>query len=513
MCKLKYTSIFLPLYFQPRTEDGEAAGEEDLNEATGATKSAPKKSTKHRKKKNPMAARAGLSADCGYGSGNSQGYLSGNSQGGCFPGFSQTTNGSSGYEDDASFEDNFVSLLQNQHLSDPDGTLPGRKLGKAKSQEHSGFMGMLNGSQHNNPTGQNRMLQHVHSPQSTQMPGLSPASQNFPPQLLSYNQFQRQSSANDAVGVAGNSRVKDILSSSSGYSSFRGSSPKVVKPGDDIDGSSVISSSHRSNLTSSFSTFSSNSSRVSSPCSNSDPLKAYNALSPAGNMFAPGQVIGSQGSAGMAEGNLYMKPSLRVNNNKPFGSHSRHGHQQQPVKLPTGHARRLSDEATRPWVNSPQSSRYSYSGSELSDDLLESLPTAHRRDSFSKSHPLPLPDSMQPSAGMGMEYENGMNFSSNHSQNGFVGSDATIPLCHYNSSFQGTGTQDSSSGPIGSQERGSFSQDGHYSADMYVNMMHSHASSGGGSNMVIGDMESFASTFSEETEYFASILQVNGRVK
>ena len=484
--------------------------EEDSAEVTKP--STNRKSSKPRKKKNPVGLSGG---DTGYGSGGSQGYVSGNSQGGSYQGFSQMTNGSSGYEEEASSfpeEDSFVALLQDQRLSDPSADAVTGKFGKDKARGRGpgSFVGVF-GQQ--GMTGQSRMMQHhpMQSPPASQLANLSPSQQHYP--MMSNGSFGSGNNG-DFLGTSFN-QTKNNLTASSGYCSFRSTSPKLGKPADDIDGSSVVSSSHRSNLTSSYSTFSSNSSRVSSPCSNSDPLKTYHALSPAGGLFPGGQAIGSQCGAvvGVTDGSGYLKHSLRVNNS--FAQHHHHHHQPVPLQQ-HHHVRRHSDEisnaSTRPWQYSSQSSRVSHSGSELSDDLLESLPTTNRRDSFSKSHTLPLPESMQQNLGMGMEYKNGMEFS--QSQNGFMGPDSTIPLSHYDSTFTGAGTPD---GPFGSQERSYsqdrvFSQDGQYSADMYVNLLQHHGSSGG-SNMVVGDMESFASTFSEETEYLASILQANGQVK
>jgi len=531
-----------------------AVTEEELSEAAVMAKSAAasKKPSKSRKKKPHFAPHHAV--DPGYVSGS----LGENSQGGCFPGFSQMTNNSSGYEDDpASFpdEDSFSALLQDQRLSDPTHDMfSSKKFGKDRPYGDRGpaaatgtFVSMLRhqsgatGGGTGTARGHNQVVhyhhhQQIQSPQATPMANLSPASQhNFPAATNNHGLFHsgggNATSANNGSEFFGSNdmaRTKNSLTASSGYCSFGSTSPKVGKGADDIDGSSVLSSSHRSNLTSSFSTFSSHSSRVSSPCSNSDPLKMYHAP---GNVFPSGQMMGSQCGAsnslgGVSDGSGYLKHTLRLSNSYVHQHHNNHSHPQHqqphPGSLHSQHVRRHSDEmsssATRPWVHSSQSSRYSYSGSELSDDLLDNLPTTNRRDSFSKNQPLPLPDSMQPNLGMGTEYENGTSFS--QSQNGFIGPDATIPLSHfYNNSLSGNGTQDrvtagsfSSQEKQFSQDRVFCSQDGQYTGEMYPNPIPSHGSSGA-SNMVIGDMESFASTFSEETEYFTSILHASSQVK
>ena len=539
-----------------------ATEEETSMMAKSAGAAAGKKQSKSSRKKKHNAPH--LMVDSGYVSGS----LGENSQGGCYPGFSQMTNNSSGYEDDpASFpeEDSFSALLQDQRLSDPTSDIfSSRKLAKDRPRDRGPaatgtFVSMLR--HHQSGTGpaaaaaaaaaaggHNQVIHHHHrhhqqqiqSPQASKMANLSPASQqnyhatNHHGGVFggSGNAASNGSSNGNNNGPGSNFFATNdpahakTLTASSGYCSFGSTSPKVGKCPDDVDGSSVISSSHRSNLTSSFSTFSSHSSRVSSPCSNSDPLKMYHTLSPAG-VFPSGQMVGSQCGAtsnslgGVSDGSGYLKHTLRFNNSYVHHSNN-HSHSQpqpHPGSLHPQHVRRHSDEmssaATRPWVHSSQSSRYSYSGSELSDDLLENLPTTYRRDSFSKNQSLPLPDSMQQNLGMGTEYENGTSFS--QSQNGFMGPDATIPLSHFNNAFgSGSGTQDRVAGSFNSQERHCnsqdrvFSQDGQYTGDMYPpNLIHSQSSS---SNMVIGDMESFASTFSEEADYF-NMLHASSQVK
>ena len=268
---------------------------------------------------------------------------------------------------------------------------------------------------------------------------------------------------------------------SSGYSSFRSSE----KSPDDIEGSI------RSNpMTTSLSTFSSNSSRVSSPCSNSDN-RGMSLFPHAGAH----NMLGHRDHMDTTTTGFPQKHSLR---------NSTYAHQQQ--------ARRHSDEmsnSSRGWTYSSQSSRYS----ELSDDILDGLPNGdERRNSFSKTTPLPLPESMQQNfsgsgGGMGIEYgEPGMGFRQPQQGggNGFVSTSSTMPLRHFDNS-------DSFSGGSQHVHDGLFSQESaQLSGEAYINMMQ-HLSSPGsslvspGSNMVLGTMDTFSQALSEETQYYETM--------
>ena len=158
--------------------------------------------------------------------------------------------------------------------------------------------------------------------------------------------------------------------SSSGYSSC-GSPKGVHHPKSPSDDSSVVggASIHSNPMTNSYSTFSSNSSRVSTP-SNGNPQFLAAKANPRGG-----------GAGGGDLGKSY-----------PL---------QQSFRMPGRAASTddaLSETSGRSWVYSSQSSRYSAfsTGSELSDEVLERLPTDRlRRHSFTKGPPLPLPESMQ----------------------------------------------------------------------------------------------------------------------
>ena len=157
--------------------------------------------------------------------------------------------------------------------------------------------------------------------------------------------------------------------SSSGYSSC--GSPKGHHQKSPSDDSSVVggASIHSNAMTNSYSTFSSTSSRVSSPSN--------------GGVYKSNPCPGA-GDPGLK--NAYpLQQSLRMPGNAARG---RHG----------GGDDAMSEASGRSWVYSSQSSRYStYSatGSELSDDLLDRLPPADRRHGFAKVTPLPFPESMQ----------------------------------------------------------------------------------------------------------------------
>lgn len=306
-------------------------------------------------------------------------------------------------------------------------------------------------------------------------------------------------------------RSRQTRTPSSGYSSFR----SMEKSPDDIDSASIISNGIRSNTmgTASQSTFSSGSSRVSSPCSTSDR---------AVSMFPHVLGVGHRGEVAGAASYPQQKHMHSLRNSCPQPLQPQHHHHQRSQPEHHGyHMRNHSDEilstSSRTWTCSSQSSHYSaYSGtgSELSDDLLDSLPTTARRDSFSKSTPLPLPESMQHGdrAGMGMEYGNGEHRMGFQHQNGYMDhSSSTMPLRHYDNS---DGYSSSAS-----QQHQLFSQDNsHLSGDGFISMMLSSPSSNsimspGNNNMVLGTMETFTQALSEETQYYESVYQVTSQVK
>ena len=297
----------------------------------------------------------------------------------------------------------------------------------------------------------------------------------------------------------------------SGYTgtSFRSISPPKAgttsrkSPSDD---GSVISSFRSSLHTNSYSTFSSNSSRVSSPCSNSgrsDTLRAHPPRSPQHNHM-------KTSSCNRGDPNFPLKHSVRM---------------YYTTKQDVG--RRHSDEfsdcvSTRTWLHSSHSSRYSHTSSELSDDFLDSLPTDFsRRDSFSKMQPLPLPESMQQqfsalsvrveftqeNGNMGMELgpPNGtMDTTYNHPINDIHDTTpGTFPLHHFD-----TNTSAALSYPNHqlSPDGGFFSQG---LSDEGFDTLGSAFYNGAPvstPNMAVGNMSSFASTLAEETQYLENLL-------
>lgn len=564
---------------KPRKDNPDAmsGGEEDNTVESTAPKLSvdtkkrkqPKKSLEKRKP-GPSSSNLGmrLSGDNGYGSGGSQaGYVSGGSQG--YNAASQISYNSSGYDesDYCRQADEISNILQAQRLSDPT-EMAGRGNG------HGGHMrwdGRGSGPNHAHIVSQQGSY-HFQSPPFQPSP-LSPSQHHLmPPPLIPSSSSSRQFLPGEMTAPNNAHHATDLMASmgrsrqnhtpSSGYSSFRSSE----KSPDDIDASSVVSSSIRT-----LSTFSSNSSRVSTPCSGGD--RTGSLFPPANQLLGAGGPGQRGGGGGELDAYPHQQHSLRANNSYPTGNH---------------HARRHSDEmsnSSRGWTTySSQSSRYSYStGSELSDDLLDNLPTDVRKNGFSKSEPLPLPESMQHnfSGGMGMEFaDQGMEFGQGFMEHS---GSSTMPLRHYGSSdiahgsfsasqhshagdgrggmvfsqdsshsgagdghggvvfsqdLSGSGAGDGRGGVIFSQDSTHsgdghggvvFSQDSSHLSDggagveryeAYINMVH-HLSSPGssivspGNNMVIGNMDTFTQTLSEETQYYENLYQgrMNAQVK
>ena len=298
----------------------------------------------------------------------------------------------------------------------------------------------------------------------------------------------------------------------SGYpgTSFRSISPPKAgtstsrkSPSDD---GSVISSFRSSLHTNSYSTFSSNSSRVSSPCSNSgrsDTLRAHQPRSPQHNHM-------KTSSCNRGDPNFPLKHSVQM-------------YYMTKQDVGRRHSEDFSDSvSTRTWLHSSHSSRYSHTSSELSDDFLDSLPTDFtRRDSFSKMQPLPLPESMQQqfsalsvrveytqeNGNMGMELgpPNGnMDTTYNHPINDIHDpTPGTFPLHHFD-----TNTSVALSYPNHqlSPDGGFFSQG---LSDEGFDTLGSAFYNGAPvstPNMAVGNMSSFASTLAEETQYLENLL-------
>lgn len=472
------------------------ADEESCAESatTKSTTSAPKKS-KPKRKSAPSAvnlnppAKGCLSGDPGYDTGGSQpGYFSGGSQG--YP-CSQMGYNSSGYVEDGDYgiqEDDISRILQDQRLSDP------TDMGGRSNAGHGHMTSGRDGRGRHTHMMSHQGGFHFQSPPFQPTTSLSPSQQNFLPPPLIQTTTSRQlpgemSGHHNTVDFMARSR-QNRTPCSSGYSSFRSSE----KSPDDNDTASIISSSIRT-----LSTFSSNSSRVSTPCSGSD--RTTSLFPPTTNQILGGGHVGPD-----IEGAAYNKHSMRMNSSYPH--HVRH------------HSDEISN-SSRGWTCSSQSSRYSYSGSELSDDLLESLPTDVRKNSFSKSEPLPLPESMQPNfseggPGMGMEFrDQGMELGQGFMEH----PSSTMPLRHYGNTGNTTfsSSQHSHDG-VFSQDSSHLSSGDRY--DNYITMVH-HLSSPGssivspGSNMVMGNMQTFTQTLSEETQYYENLFHghVNSQVK
>lgn len=276
------------------------------------------------------------------------------------------------------------------------------------------------------------------------------------------------------------------------------------------DDSSVVSGSLRSSImTNSYSTFSSNSSRVSSPCSNSGRSDMYRPHPPVSPRF---NFVNTPLHARVNDVGYPMKEGF-----PPRDSYTR---------------RKSGDTwSERSWKSS-QSSRYSFTGSDLSDDLLENLPSSARKHSFSKMQPLPLPHSMQSFNGMecgkngSIGDEQGMmNFlPSQQIPNGDAqsflsqiqpdnlgqsNSDplATLPLHHFDSNHA---AMDVTSGNgFSTLHTSIFSQEApNEEYDLIFNDLPYTAST---SNMMMGDMSSFSATLSEDTQYFEHMI--SSRVK
>ena len=602
---------------QARTDDGMSGADEESSAETASTKSTgsnssnkkivkPKKSEK-RKSNNPgppslrvsnagptfslqqQAATSMLSGDNGYVSGGSQGYMSSTHAGYL---------SSSGYDTEhhsihGEGPEEITRILQEQRLSDPHDMAGSQFI--PHSQDH-----MTSTASHmtsDMKLGQHDMMPHPHphvmaSPNQFQhqLPSFPTGSQSgftpTPPQdtsvmfggdcnmstHLSPHQLHAlpgtDMSSPFMGSVAPHLNGKTSRTSSSGYSSFRSSSPNkhlvgnATRKSPSEDGSVVGGSSLRSSLmTNSYTTFSSNSSRVSSPSSTSGrgggPHPPH---SPLQNQFMSPNIFtmtphsqhlqantpGATGGAAHFEmpttdtmGIGYpLKHSLRMSNSYPQKQsytsarrNSQDGYDSQ------------SDATSRSWQYSSQSSRYSFARSELSDEQIEKLPT-FRRDSFSKNQPLPLPESMQqdfsPVIGIGMEFEQngtlGMDFISSNTDPQSQQSQpspmqlnvsnhpatsttshmhiSTLPLHHLD--------QHSANSSLSPASRSSYAsqvgptQGTLYSQDSGINDEGLDVLFGGrgnnlrtmsmSPNMAIGDMASFANSLPEETQYLEQLL-------
>ena len=591
--------------------DEESSAETASTKSTSSNsskKSTKPKKTEKRKSTNPPSLRASnagpaftiqqqasstLSGDNGYVSGGSQGYMSSHA------GYMS----SSGYDTEhhsvhGEGPEEIARILQEQRLSDPHDMAGSQFIPHSQDHMTSTASHVTSNLKVGRQRGEDMMMhgmmphqQMVASPNQFQQQ-LSPftaASQaGFPsfnptpphddssihpggifgdnsmashlsPQQLSLSGNDMNSSFPGSVPPHNGGKAS--RNSSSGYSSFRSSSPNKHLPVGNVNRKSPSDdgsvSLRGSLMTNSYSTFSSNSSRVSSPSSTSgrsDPLRPYPphmapnllAMTPHSQHIqanTPGAAGGAHFEMPSAEsmGMGYpLRHSLRMSNSYP--------QKQQPYVRRNSQDNSYdsqSDSSARSWQHSSQSSRYSFARSELSDEQIEKLPTTFRRDSFSKNQPLPLPESMQQDfspgvvAGMGMEFEQngtlGMDFintstaadhqSQQQSQpspmqlNNNISDPSTttagshhmphvstLPLHHLDHSA-------ASLSPVGrtmfaaSQVNTMFSQDSGINDDVFFGghsgtTMRTMPSP----NMALGDMASFANSLPEETQYLEQLL-------
>ena len=549
--------------------DEESSAETSSMKSSSSSRK-PNKPRKSEKRKQPQSFKntpfgrkvhSGSAVDHGYISGGSQGYVS-----------SHTGYNSSGYETEypsLQGDEEITRILQQQSAGDqpdisysvasgqyPHPTLSSNHLMDSKapnvkaSRQKGGGLAMPAGQNIPNPVP--HPVYHAYPQylqQSRQNQALSsfqccPSSQSglssFPQQELHYAHSTTQqqhalpiNNENSPPINAHSGTTPDYNgnflapnhrklsgTASSGYSSvsFRSFSPP--KPGTNSrkspsDDSSVVSSFRSSLHTTSYSTFSSNSSRVSSPCSNSgrsDTLRPQPPESPLQNPKPP--------TSNRGDLNCPLRYSVRMNS---------YTSKQVPYQNGRRHSDELSESSsTRTWLYSSQSSRYSHTSSELSDEFLDSLPTDFsRRDSFSKVQPLPLPESMQQqfsALSVGMEYsqENGdmgmelslSNGSTDaaYSQMTVSGSNdihssaqGTFPLHHFStnagSSLSYPNDQSQLNADVGLYSQG-LGDDGFdtLGTAFFSGIRVSTP------NMVVGNMASFANTLTEETQYFENLL-------
>ena len=294
-------------------------------------------------------------------------------------------------------------------------------------------------------------------------------------------------------------------SCSSGYSSCcsprNAGHPLRKSPSD--DGSTISAAQQNNLLANSYSTFSSNSSRVSTPSNGGRGEGTHNhhhlQQPPAvHNQFLPPKTSPRGDSAQ----NFPLKQAVHM-------VEAGFGLTRLPADL--GYARRQLDEMSEAserssWFQSSHSSRYS--GSEYSDDILSSDLGRH---SFSKAAPLPLPNSMQDQFDAGAPLKvggalAGMDYSPPHGSGAendgsdhahFQGPTSpmqmdykTMPLFHL----------PPETGCIPSVALFPYFSNSQCAADAYDGLFLD------GHNMMIGDMASIANTLPDETHYLEKLL-------
>lgn len=560
-----------PFYFQARVEDGEGLSitEDDGSVETtsnSSSSSATGKAVKPNKSKMPPVTQKKVLK--GESRGTDLGYISGGSQGqqhSPLKGYGSPTTPHEGeHMGQWKNEDEITNILRQQTLSDPtdptsplamafsphstggayassmmphmggspgDGAVPIDQVtnhmtmnpnGKASRQREGGLAmpaGRTPGNQQALPPPTKTFHHPPHPPQGLSIPHHQPPTyhqpplysqsrpnhyspflpsfqsypsgysslpaesrQPLPPSSAPYTQLPHpflQENENAQINQApGNLPTP----SSSGYSSCHCKSPS--------DDSSVVggASLHSNPMTNSYSTFSSNSSRLSSPSSSNrgDGVGHPHHLS-AGPYMAPKT---------SPRGDYPLKQSLRM----PGTARSRHTDE-------------MSESSGRSWAYSSQSSRFS----ELSDDMLESLPNDRLRGhSFAKATPLPLPESMQnqfdtklngTGAGVtGMECSPPQGGSLlgdtyHHPQSpvsmqlDFHG-DKTMPLYHLPPDSSAMFMPNDSQLPYYSNSQCTTDTFEFQASFGDLNM----------SNMVFGDMASFANTIPDDAHYLETLL-------
>ena len=297
--------------------------------------------------------------------------------------------------------------------------------------------------------------------------------------------------------------------SSSGYSS--GGSPKGVHQKSPSDDSSVVggASIHSNPMTNSYSIFSSTSSRVSSPSNASNRGDCPPHMS-AGGPLQQSHLMVPKTSPHRDPGKNYpLQQSLRMLGGAAHGRPTDDG---------------MSESSGRSWAYSSQSSRYSTfsAASDLSDELLERFPAdTLRRDVFSKTAPLPLPESMQEhfdSKLNGTGVITGMECSppQGTGTGGLLGEayphpqspvsmqldihgDKTIPLCHLPPESASMFAPNDAHLPLYSNSQ--------CASDSFEFQM-SYDTSGGGNmqNMMFGGMSAFHNTLPDDTQYLETLL-------
>ena len=268
---------------------------------------------------------------------------------------------------------------------------------------------------------------------------------------------------------------------SSGYSSLRSISPAKGDqrgPAEDAtslsnSGNGAFSNLKNALMTNSRSTFSSTSSRASTPSSN------------------------------VGRGEVKPLPPLTEGEVLPPKTPPHAGHLWKHASSGGQYLKRSMDERSeRSWRSySSHSSRYSVSGSELSDELLESLPTTGAlRNTFTKIQPLPLPESMQ-SLGRPFAMDCGTLDVFSGMQGTFPpeATDVTLPLHHYGNDALPYDEQCLFSDNIPISQSQLLLADG---------LLSDTFAGDAGSNMVIGDMASITTALTcESRHYWEGMLQ------